>query len=143
MWNEIEKLQLKKGVWQNLLEAALPLDNAKVEIEYPDNHTLYFRITENGEPVGKSALSFLYGCKGVLVSHTMLVEEAYRNRGIAKKIREVEMRVARDLKATVILCTVRDDNTAYEQVIKKWDRVGSFVNKRTEAKVNIWTRKVE
>jgi hypothetical protein len=139
MLDEIAKLQLKKGVWQNIIENEMPIDNARVELDYPDTHTVYFRISQNDQPVAKFALSFLYGCKGVLVSHTVFVEEPYRGLGIAKTMRAIEHMIAKDLKATVLLCTVRDDNKPYENVIKDWTKVGSFDNERTGNRVNIFT----
>ncbi len=142
MNNEIVKLKLPRGVWQGIMVKDLNIPDAKVDIEYTDIRTAMFRISSKGQKVGHFALSFLYGCRGVLVSHTMLIEPEYRGKGLAKKLQPIKKRIAKDLGVAVMLCTVVDENKAQETVIKDWQKVGSFDNMRTGNKVNLFTTKV-
>ncbi len=138
MLAEIKRLKLPMGVWQGQMKKALPIKDVTITINYPDNRTAFFKITQDKKNVGHFALSFLQGCKGILVSHTMLVEPAYRGKGIAKELQKSKQRIAKDLKVAMILATVVATNDVQEKVIKDWGKVGSFKNERTGNKVNVF-----
>lgn len=94
------------------------------------------------EIVAKFTMSFLHGCKGILVSHGMLVVATYRGNGIAKKLQSVKERVARDLRVSVLLATVKEDNVAEKSVIKDWTHLETFSNVRTGNSVGIFMKKI-
>ncbi len=143
MYEEVAKLKLKVDKWHALIEATLPIDNPKVTSHYGDAHTIYFYVTQNKEEVARFALSFLHGCKGVLISHSILVNEGFRGLGIGTKIQEINHLVAKDLKASTLLSTVIDNNKPQERAMKGWTKLDSFDNIRTGNTINVFTVKVK
>ena len=142
MNSEIDRLKLPRGVWQELIKKEIP-DASRVECSYPDNASVRFQIFHECKPVANFTLSFLYGCKGILVSHGMLVSPDYRGKGIAKKLRPIKDRVAQDLRVSVLLATVKEDNAAEKSVIKDWKQLETFSNIRTGNMVGIHVKKVQ
>jgi len=138
---EIERLKLPRGVWQELVKKEIPLAS-RVECSYPDYASVCFQIYHDCNLVANFTLSFLYGCKGILVSHGMLVSPSYRGKGIAKKLQPIKDRVAKDLHVSVLLATVKDDNVAEKNVIKDWQHLDTFTNIRTGNKVGIHIKKI-
>ncbi len=141
---EIERLRLPRGVWQKAITDTVP-KVTRVECSYPDANTVQFQLYAfNETPVAHFSLSFLYGCKGILVSHSAAVEPSYRRKGIAKKLQPIKDKVARDLRVSVMLGTVREDNTAQKKVFaKEWKKLDTFTNTRTGNNVGIHIKKVQ
>lgn len=133
---EIKRLKLPRGVWQSLIKAEIPVAT-NVECTYPDASSVRFQIFNDCALVAYFTLSFLYGCKGILISHNMLVSPEYRGKGIAKKLQPIKSRVAQDLHVSVLLATVKDDNAAEKAVIKDWQHLDTFFNVKTKSKVGI------
>ncbi len=143
MYEEIHKLEIKVDKWHNQIAAMLPLDNPRVTSRYGDHHTIYFDVTENGNEVARFALSFLHGCKGVLISHSILVYEPYRGLGIGSAVQEINHIISKDLKATVLLSTVVKNNKIQHRAMKGWTKVDVFDNIRTGNTINVFTTKVK
>lgn len=138
---EIDRLRLPRGVWQELVKRAIP-DASTVKCSYPDERSVCFEVMKDFELIARFSLSFLYGCKGILVSHNMLVSPSYRGKGIAKKLQPIKDRVAKDLMVSILIATVKDDNVAEKKVIKDWQHLDSFLNRRTGNKIGIHLKKV-
>jgi len=141
MNTEIERLKLPRGVWQTLIKNAIPIAS-RVECTYPDNASVLIQIFDCNNLIAKFSLSFLYGCKGILISHGMLVAHNYRGRGIAKKLKPIKDKIAEDLQVSLILATVRQDNNIEKNVIKDWNHIETFLNRRTGNNVEIHIRKI-
>jgi GNAT superfamily N-acetyltransferase len=139
---EIEKLKLPRGVWQELIKKEIPIAST-VECSYPDASSVRFQIFQSCSLIAHFTLSFLYGCKGILISHNMLVSPSFRGQGIAKKLQPIKDKVAKDLKVSVLLATVKDDNAAEKSVIKDWQHLDTFTNIRTGNKVGIHIKKIQ
>ncbi len=141
MNTEIARLGLPRGVWQELVKKSIPVATT-VKCSYPDDRSVYFEIMENYNLIARFTLSFLYGCKGILVSHNMEVSSDYRGKGIAKKLQSIKDRVAKDLMVSVLIATVKDDNVAEKKVIKDWQHLETFMNSRTGNKIGIHIKKI-
>jgi len=141
MNSEITRLKLPRGEWQSFAKKLLP-EATEVTCSYPDDKTMYMSILENEKVVAKFALSFLYGCKGILVSHSMLVSPEYRSRGIASKLQNVKERIAKDLQVSMLLATVTEDNAAQKKVIKDWKCIEKFNNKKTGNNVEVFMKRL-
>lgn len=141
MNTEIERLKLPRGVWQELIKKEIPLAS-KVECSYPDNASVIFQIFHDSALVARFTLSFLYGCRGILVSHGMIVSPDFRGKGIAKKLKPIKDKVAKDLQVSVLLATVREDNAAEKNVISDWQHLETFTNVRTGNRVEIRLKKI-
>lgn len=139
---EIVRLKLPRGVWQGLVKQDIPVAT-EVECSYPDAASVRFQIYQESNIIAHFTLSFLYGCRGILISHNMLVSPQYRGQGIAKKLQPIKERVARDLQVSVLLATVRDDNLAEKAVIKDWQHLDTFTNIKTGNAVGIHIKKVK
>jgi GNAT superfamily N-acetyltransferase len=142
MNDEIKRLKLPRGVWQELIKKEIPVAT-QVECAYPDSASVRFQIFNECSLVANFTLSFLYGCKGVLVSHNMLVTPEYQGKGIAKKLQPIKAKVAQDLQVSLLLATVKDDNAAEKAVIKDWQHLETFTNVRTKSKIGIHIKKIK
>ena len=142
MNSEIERLKLPRGVWQELIRKEIPLVS-KVECLYPDNASVLFHIFHGTALIANFTLSFLYGCKGILASHGVMVSPEYRGKGLARKLKPIKDRVAKDLQVSVLLATVREDNAAELKVIDDWQHLDTFTNIKTGNKVGIHIKKIQ
>jgi hypothetical protein len=137
---EITRLGLPRGEWQKELLRILP-EVKQVTVEYPDQQTMIMRgFTSDLGRIVSFSMSFLYGCRGVLISHGMEVTPIWRGKGIATRIQPLKERIAKDLRASLLLATVRADNDAEKAVIKYWHLVDTFTNERTGNKIEIYTK---
>lgn len=125
-----------------MIKQEIPLAS-HVECSYPDASSIRFQIYNDCNLVAHFTMSFLYGCKGILISHGMLVSPQYRGRGIAKKLQPVKDKVARDLKVSVLLATVKEDNIAEKKVIKDWEPLTTFNNIRTGNDIGIHIKRIK
>ena len=140
---EVSRIGLPRGVWQKELIKLVP-EAGEVTVEYPDDRTMVMTAyTSDRGRIVTFSMSFMYGCKGILISHGMEVSAVWRGQGIAKRLQSLKERIAKDLKASVLMATVRDDNEAEKSVIKNWKLVDVFTNFRTGNVINIYTRQVK
>lgn len=142
MNSEIVRLKLPRGVWQKLIKQEIPVAT-QVDCAYPDSTSVRFQIFDECNLVANFTLSFLQGCKGVLVSHNMLVTPAYQGKGIAKRLQPIKTKIAQDLQVSVLLATVKDDNAAEKAVIKDWQHLEDFNNLRTNNVVGLHIKKID
>jgi GNAT superfamily N-acetyltransferase len=139
---ELERLGLDPATWQALAKEKVPVA-ADVQCSYPNRESIRFRLFDaKGNLIARFRLTFLPSCRGILVSHNVLVSPEYRRRGIAKSLLAVKLKVAQDLGVPTLLSTVRDDNVAELAVIREWERVYLFRNPRTSNTVGVHIGKV-
>jgi GNAT superfamily N-acetyltransferase len=69
-------------------------------------------------------LSFMPGNRRTLISHAVEVFLEARGKGVGTKLNELREEAAREAGVTLMLATVRDDNTAEIRVLEKcgWTR---------------------
>lgn len=143
MESEISRLGLPRGIWQGLIKEAVP-DVAQVICEYPDDRTMVMKCYDLPyKMVVTFSMSFLYGNRGILVSHAMEVDPAYRGKGIATALQPVKERIAKDLKVSLLMATVRAENAPEKAVIKDWHLVDTFTNIRTGAEIDVYTKHID
>jgi hypothetical protein len=147
MNSEIVRLKLPRGVWQQLIKDGI---NSKtyvvshVQCSYPDANSVRFQLFNGANVIVSFSLSFLQGCSGVLVSHNMNVQPRFQGRGIAKTLQPIKKRIAQDLKVSLLIATVKDDNVAEKKVLNKdWQHVADFDNVKTGNKIGVHIRKIE
>lgn len=140
---EVDRLGLPRGVWQDLVRKCVPVAT-RVECLYPDVTSVRFEVHHNEDLVARFTLSFLYGCKGILVSHGMLVSSQYRGQGIGKQLQPIKERVARDLRVSMLLSTVRVNNAPQRAVLEgcHWQQLDTFTNVRTGNVVGVHVKKI-
>jgi hypothetical protein len=142
MLTQIKKLGLPMGVWQTKIKEILKPLNTESTCKYPNSTCLSIEVNESNKNVASFRLSFLPGCKGIIVSHAMLVNPEYRGLGIAKKLQVIKENIIKDLQASAIIATVREDNEVEKKVIKDWNKLDSFLNKKTSNQVGIYLKLV-
>ena len=139
MNKHIEQLGLPRGVWQSLILEALPVVRA-VQCSYPDDRSVNFILWGTGSWIAHFTLSFMYGCKAILISHNMRVNPMNRGTGIAKALQPIKERIARDLRVAILMATVRSDNLPEKAVIASWTKIAEFDNPQTSNHVEVYKK---
>lgn len=147
MNSEISRLGLPRGEWQKAIIEAIP-EVKYVGCYYPDEQTVTIKAYDNPKAewqdrVFQFSLSFMFGCRGVLISHSMQVYPPHGGKGIATRLQKVKERIAQDLKVSLLMATVRDDNAAEKHVISEWKLVDVFSNFRTGNVINVYTKEIK
>lgn len=94
--------------------------------------------------IARFALSSLPGCKSVLVSHLAWVHPQARGNGIAPLLHIARNKIALDLGAGSLVCTVRGDNEAQHRVMQKvgWETAGEFNTVKEGEVLRMYTKKL-
>lgn len=149
MLDELRTLGIDRTKWKFMLRKSLhglaTADN--ITILVPRNHqrTLNVRIFDAlGGTIARFSLSFMPGCKGMLVLHRMEVAEPYRNRGIAKRLLAAKFQMAKDLRVSKLFCTVTSQNKHEQRALRAtgWNYDYSFFNHRTENIIYVFSASV-
>ena len=85
------------------------------------------------------SLSYLPGCREVLVLHGVTVDPAVRNQGVGALLHGVRLDIARAVGAKVVLCTVLAGNSAEKAIIA---RAGWRVALPVNGQVEMWSREL-
>jgi hypothetical protein len=146
MLDEIKNLGLDREKWKaDIYDVLRPIiDECSVTILVPNAHkrTLNIRVNDSwGEMVVKFSLSFMPGCKGILILHRMEVAEKWRNNGISKALWPIKRMIAYDLRVGMLTCTVTSDNKIQQKILidANWHYTGSFRNSRTGNKIYMYS----
>ena len=152
MLDEMKTLRIDREVWKDVIRQSLRgvfglscANEINVSILVPNSHkrTLNVRLEDwHHKMIAKFSLSFLPGCKGVLVLHRMEVSIPYQRRGVANALASVKERIARDLNVSMLMCTVLQTNTTQQHILQNhnWHWVSGISNKRTGNKVYLYTK---
>jgi hypothetical protein len=138
MIEEINKLKLPLGKWQEFAKGLFLQENIVVEniqITYPDSNTAAIAIPG----VASFNLSFMYGCKAILISHGTIIQPSYRNRKLSYVLQTIKNRIAKDLVVAALIATVRVDNTPEQKVISKsdWKKLIKIKNVRSGNEIDL------
>lgn len=89
--------------------------------------------------VSHFSLSYLPGCREVMVLHGVVVEPSLRHLGVGSLLHATRLDIARAAGCRVVLCTVLSGNSAEKSIITKagW-RVAIEVNPQVE----MWSREL-
>lgn len=150
MYEELKRLKIDRYVWASQIRSALDriVDVGSVSILcLTDNRrTLSVRVMDTKDAlIAKFQLSFMPGCKGVIISHASEVTERYRRRGIATRLDAIKEQFARELGAGFMLATVRSDNKAQTDLFNggmKWCVLDYFGNPRTDANIILFKKRL-
>lgn len=140
MSRRIETFNLSPKKWLQQIEKLIP-EVEEAHFRY-DKRTLVLY----SEGIFLFCLSLVPGCQVLLVSHNMIVEPEFRGRGIATKLQIVKERIAKELRATALLATVRSDNTPQQKIMGKidaWEKIKTMENPNTKDKFEIWAKDIE
>lgn len=79
------------------------------------------------------------GCCGILISTGVRVEESFRRKGVNTLVNKYRIEMAKALNYGLLLCTDVDHNKAQIKTLNrnKWNKLFSFINPKTNNKVNI------
>jgi RimJ/RimL family protein N-acetyltransferase len=151
---EISKLGLPKGRWQEQLLDFVgeKVDIGRVDCYYPTNNNREVTIAawtsglEGAQRlIAQFSLSFMPGCKGILISHATAVSPEFQGRGVGRAMSLLKSYIAWELRCSKMIATVLVDNTTENHLLESsnWKRVGEpFVNTRTGHNVQMWERRV-
>ena len=140
MYTVVVSKKLKKGQWQQFLKKALGSDVDRVECSYHVRRTVTVSAyNRDNQPVCRFSMSLMPGCYAVLISHGSWVAEKYRGQGFAAKMHELRQRILRDVGASMMIATVREDNKIQNKVMRKvGTKLDTFVNETTDARLALW-----
>jgi len=142
MISEIKRLRLPFGKWQEYATELIQKHNKNlpkdcysylgeppINCSYPDERTVRMNIG----CIAHFELSFLYGCKAILISHDTYIEPHYRGLGFAGSLQLIKERMAKDLMAKILIATAVETNAPQQKVLAKWkwDTITTFENNRT------------
>jgi len=99
-------------------------------------------ITTDNTSVSGFRLIELPGCCGVVVSTGAYVDPRFRNKGIGTILNKLRVEIARARGYTVMICTINDrDDGRMERLLRRnwWEEVFSFINKRTDNTVTMYS----
>lgn len=150
MFTEINNRRIDRYRWavmiRETLEPLVPeIGNISILCLKEHKRTLSIKIrTGNDRLIAKFQLSFLPGCKGIIVSHALEVSEDYRQRGIANALMAVKILMASELGAAKLIATVVKDNSVQRKLMNRhgWELLEQFKNKRTGNTVLVFDRDI-
>ena len=153
MFEELKRLKIDRQVWAAAIKKIF--DDRCIEtvvtIVCPKQHqrTLSVKVFRESDEtlIAKFQLSFMPGCKGVLISHASWVHEQCRRRGIGRALLNVKEAIAKDMQISMMMATVRDDNDAQKYLFATakngfWRVIDQFINKRTASNIVIYHREL-
>jgi len=99
-------------------------------------------VTSNMTVVSTFRLLEFPGCCGIALSTGAHVFPNFRNRGIGTILNKLRIEIARASGYTVMICTINNrDGGLMERLLHKnwWEGVFSFVNKRTDNTITMYS----
>ena len=85
------------------------------------------------------SLSYLPGCREVMVLHGVAVDPTLRSLGVGALLHACRLDIARGVGAKVVLCTVLSGNSAEKSIIS---RAGWRVALPVHGQVEMWSREL-
>lgn len=100
-----------------------------------NNEGLLIRINK----ITQFKLVQLPGCCGICISTGVFVHNNYRNKGINSILNNMRIELAKYSGYGILLCTDKDNNDYERKTLNKndWKDIYSFINPRTNNKLNI------
>ena len=90
--------------------------------------------------VARFKLVEMPGCCGVVISTAAFTDPDYQKRGIGTSLNKFRIAIARAVGYSTMMCTAVDDGIT-EKILNKnhWIKTGTFVNKRTNNSISMYT----
>src|SRR5437660_1023278 len=154
MIQEIQRLNLPLGKWQEYATKLVEEHNSRVPKDsysfleepiiacsYPDSQTILFKVGD----FAHFKLSFLYGCKAILISHDTYITASRRGIGLAGILQLIKERIAKDLAVKLLIATAVETNEPQQRVLKRWnwDAITKFTNPRTQHVVGFFIKHLD
>jgi hypothetical protein len=101
--------------------------------------TLQFIPDSDLRPIANFKLLQMPGCCGMCISTGSIITSNYRNKGLNNILNKFRIELATMCRYSVLVCTDRSLNTPNSKTLIKngWKKLFSFVNKRTNASVDL------
>lgn len=94
--------------------------------------------------VGHFDLEPMPRCPKVAISHSLEINSEHRGKGFGRLAMEQRLQLAKSLGFQVIICTVREGNTAQERIMSRFNfrRITFFDNPTTDHRVGLWYKNI-
>lgn len=104
-----------------------------------------FMIIHQGKPIATFYLVPMPGCCGIIISTSSYIDAAYRGKGLGTLLNTLRIHMAHYLGYTMVICTDIESNEPQAKILNKngWQKLLSFVNRRTDNQVNLHSRETE
>ena len=120
MVNHLTKLpKITEEVFNAFEHDALPDGWSVTCYEEFADRQFYRIIDEDGTEVARWGVDSLMGCNLIAVSHSVVIEEPYRNKGLGLALRKARLLCLAKAGFQSELCTVRLDNEAQVKIMTK------------------------
>lgn len=98
------------------------------------------RTIEHVSTVAKFSMSFMPGNRRTIISHGVLVEPEFRNKGEGRKLLKLREELAKEAGVNLLLATVKNYNKVEVHLLKTsgWKR---FTNRR-DTKTSLWGKQL-
>lgn len=104
-----------------------------------------FRIYCEATEVARFRLRRSLQCSGIVVPYGVVVNQAYRSRGIGQILERLRLNAAQEAGFGIALMTTRADNAAQIHIARKngWQDAGIFTNPLTGHRVQLWIHNLQ
>jgi len=98
------------------------------------------RTIEYVTTVAKFSMSFMPGNRRTIITHGVLVEPQFRNRGEGRKLLQLRENLAKEAGVNLLLATVKNDNIVEIHLLQTsgWIRFTS----RRDTKTALWGKRL-
>lgn len=145
----LTNMQLLVTVARPLLDSAMKRLEMVLPKSGPCHYSLYpnerelrvvvFAGSTRPITLGQFSLSYLPGCREVVVLHGVSVDPTVRHQGVGSLPHSTRLDIARGVGAKVALCTVLSGNSAERAIIQ---RAGWRVALQVNQQVEMWAREL-
>lgn len=95
-------------------------------------------IPRTDRMLSRFSISYLPGCKHVLIFHQVSVEPTERGVGIGSRLHEFRLKVAKALGAATVICTMLSGNSVEKRILTNagWTRTATM----TTPGIELWSK---
>lgn len=99
-----------------------------------------FECTKDDKEISRFSISFLPGCRKVVVFHGVTVDPQYRNQGFGTLLHGFRLRIAQRVGAETAMCTVLSGNSIEKRILEHygWTRMTTV-----SPNIEIWTNELK
>jgi len=112
-----------------------------IQITQTGPREIEFRVVPGDTPITQFSISYLPGCRHVVVFHKVSVEPMHRNQGYGKTFHKFRLAVAREFKAKTAICTMLKGNSIEQKILEGFGWKPSVV--MSTPGVILWTKVIE
>lgn len=100
---------------------------------------LAFEFIREDEHVSKFSVSFLPGCRSVMVFHGVVITPKFRNLGYGKILHKFRLALAKAMKCTTVVCTVVVGNSPERRILEEH---GWVMERKVSTNVEMWVKEL-